>query len=90
MWDDVHGISGEGYTRIEMTFANGIAIRQSGHALVHIDKWQKEGYLIFIPNVKVEEFLSSKLYPELGGTYHIVIISIRFRNSILRREILEW
>ncbi|KAL8929254.1 MAG: hypothetical protein Q9208_001337 [Pyrenodesmia sp. 3 TL-2023] len=71
MWDNEHGIRGEGYTRVEMTFNGNINIKQFGHALVYIDRYD-ENYLIPMPDAKVKGFLSGHLYPELCGTYHIV------------------
>ncbi|KAK4237661.1 hypothetical protein C8A03DRAFT_34364 [Achaetomium macrosporum] len=71
MWDDEHGIRGEGYARVEMTFSGGIDIRQTGHAMLHIDRYD-EDYLIFLPNCSVRGFMSGVLFPELSGTYHIV------------------
>ncbi|KAI9706873.1 MAG: hypothetical protein M1820_004652 [Bogoriella megaspora] len=71
MWDDEHGIRGEGYTRVEMSYAGSVDIRQIGHAAVHIDRFN-EDYLVPIPNAKVKGFSSGKLYPELYGTYHII------------------
>jgi hypothetical protein len=71
MWDKENGISGEGYTCVEMKFAGSIDVKQAGHALVHIDKYD-EDHLIPLPNLRVKGFLSGKLYPELYGVYHIV------------------
>lgn len=70
MWDEAHGISGQGYSRVEMTFANGVSMRQYGHLVVHIDEYD-EDYLIPAPAVAVKGFLSGKLYPEINGTYSI-------------------
>lgn len=54
-----------------MTFNGNIAIKQTGHAVLHIDKFD-EDHLIFLPNANIKGFLSGHLYPELCGTYHIV------------------
>ena len=54
-----------------MTFNGNISIRQTGHAMVHLDKFN-EDYLIPMPNAKVKGLLSGHLYPELYGTYHII------------------
>lgn len=54
-----------------MTFSTSINIKQTGHAVLHIDKYD-EDYLIPFPDVKVKGFLSGTLYPELDGTYHII------------------
>jgi hypothetical protein len=71
MWDKENGISGEGYTCVEMKFAGSIDVKQAGHALVHIDKYD-EDHLIPLPNLRVKGFLSGRLCPELYGVYHIV------------------
>ncbi|KAF8856407.1 Oxysterol-binding protein [Acephala macrosclerotiorum] len=70
MWNDEHQIRGEGYTRVEMSFSGNLNIKQTGHALVHLDKYD-EHYLIPMPNCKVRGFLSASLYPELYGTYYL-------------------
>ncbi|RSM05683.1 hypothetical protein CEP52_006196 [Fusarium oligoseptatum] len=66
-----HGIRADGYGRVEMTFNGNINIRQIGHAIIHIDKFD-EDYLVPLPNVLVRGFLSACLYPEIIGTYSIV------------------
>lgn len=71
MWDEEHGIRGEGYSRVEMTYSSGVSIRQTGHAMLHIDKYNEE-HLIFLPNCSVKGFMSGCMFPELNGTYHIV------------------
>lgn len=69
--DDEHGIRADGYARVEMTFSSSVDIRQVGHAIVSIDKYD-EKYLVPLPDVKVRGFLSGRLYPEVLGTYTIV------------------
>ncbi|KAL2069933.1 hypothetical protein VTL71DRAFT_14612 [Oculimacula yallundae] len=71
MWNEEHGIRGEGYSRVEMTFSGSINIKQTGHALLHVEKYA-ERHLIPFPDVKVKGFLSGHLYPELSGKYHII------------------
>ncbi|KAM6519071.1 hypothetical protein FALCPG4_012722 [Fusarium falciforme] len=66
-----HGIRADGYGRVEMTFNGNINIKQIGHAIIHIDKFD-EDYLVPLPNVLVRGFLSACLYPEIIGTYSIV------------------
>ncbi|ROV98132.1 hypothetical protein VPNG_08585 [Cytospora leucostoma] len=69
--DDEHGIRADGYARVEMTFNGNVDIRQIGHAILHIDKFD-EDYLIPLPDIKVRGFLSGRLYPEVLGTYTMV------------------
>ncbi|KAF6829340.1 oxysterol-binding protein [Colletotrichum plurivorum] len=66
-----HGVRADGYARVEMTFSSSVNIRQVGHAIVRVDKYD-EDYLVPLPDVKVRGFLSACLYPEVIGTYYIV------------------
>ncbi|CAG9992235.1 unnamed protein product [Clonostachys byssicola] len=66
-----HGIRAEGYSRVEMTFSGSLNVRQTGHAVLHIDKYD-EDHLLPLPTAQVRGFLSTCLYPELWGTYKIV------------------
>ena len=54
-----------------MTFAGSINIKQTGHAQLHIDKYD-EDYLISFPDVKAKGFFSGALCPELSGAYCII------------------
>jgi oxysterol-binding protein-related protein 9/10/11 len=74
LWNDVHGVRAEGYTRQEITFTGTVNIQQIGHAVLHLDRWD-EDYLIPLPNVKVKGILTGGPYPELNGTYDIVCSS---------------
>ncbi|KAI4156039.1 MAG: hypothetical protein L6R39_001155 [Caloplaca ligustica] len=56
MWNNEHGI--------RMTFNGNINVKQTDHAMVHIDRYD-EDYLIPIPDAKVKGFLAGHLYPEL-------------------------
>jgi oxysterol-binding protein-related protein 9/10/11 len=83
--DQEHGIRADGYARVEMTFSSSVDIRQVGHAVLHIDKYD-EDYLIPLPDVKVRGFLGGRLYPEVLGTYTIVsssgyVSEIRFSGA---------
>lgn len=54
-----------------MTFTGSLNVKQSGHAMLHIDKYA-EDHLIPFPDFSVKGFLSGTLYPEISGTYHII------------------
>ena len=69
--DREHGIRADGYARVEMTFNGAVNIRQVGHALVHIDRYD-EHHLVPLPDVKVRGFLNGCMYPEITGPYSIV------------------
>lgn len=64
-----------------MTFDGSVNIKQNGHAIIHLDNFQDETYLIPVPDAKVKGFLSGSLHLELDGTYHIVS-SIGFVTEI--------
>jgi hypothetical protein len=64
------GIRADGYGRVEMTFNGNINIRQMGHAVIHLDKFD-EDYLVPLTDVTVRGFMSACLYPEIIGTYTI-------------------
>ncbi|KAF4435206.1 hypothetical protein F53441_13561 [Fusarium austroafricanum] len=83
------GIRADGYGRVEMTFNGNINIRQIGHAIIHIDRFD-EDYLVPLTDVTVRGFMSACLYPEIIGTYTIVsssgyISEIDFSGSGLFR-----
>ena len=71
LWNEEAGVRAEGYTRQEISFNGSVNIKQIGHAILHIDRFN-EDYLLPLPNVKVKGILSGTPYPELHGTYHIV------------------
>jgi oxysterol-binding protein-related protein 9/10/11 len=71
-----HGIHAHAHSTQSTTlnFPSGIPtvlIKQSGHALLHIDAYN-EDHLLPLPDVRVKGILSGSLYPELAGTYRIV------------------
>lgn len=76
--DPDHGVTADGYARVEMTFspAQGIRVRQIGHAVLHVDSPAgsdtDESYLVPLFDVHVRGLLSGSLYPEVLGTYRIV------------------
>ncbi|KAH8169629.1 oxysterol-binding protein [Sarocladium implicatum] len=62
--DEENGVRADGYARVEMGFNGNVEIKQVGHAVMHIDRYD-EDYLIPLPNVKVKGFMSGRMYPEL-------------------------
>jgi hypothetical protein len=60
----------EGFTRQEITFSGSVNIRQIGHAILHISRYN-ESYLVPLPNIKIKGILTGSPYPELQGTYYI-------------------
>lgn len=69
--DEENGVRADGYARVEMSFNGNVDIRQVGHAVMHIDRYD-EDYLIPLPHVRVKGYMSGKLYPEINGTYRII------------------
>lgn len=85
LYSDEHGIRAEGYSRQVTTFSGYVHIKQIGHAILHIDRYN-EDYLIPLADVKAKGFLSGTPYPEISGTYHIISSSgftseIKFSES---------
>lgn len=44
-------LQGIGYARVEMTFTDSLNVKQTGHAMLHLDKY-KEDYLIPFPTAQ--------------------------------------
>jgi oxysterol-binding protein-related protein 9/10/11 len=85
IWNDEHGVRAEAYSRQETTFSGYVNIKQVGHAILHIDRYN-EDYLLPLPDVKAKGFLSGNPYPEINGSYHIISSSgftseIKFSES---------
>ncbi|TKX27314.1 KES1-like protein 1 [Elsinoe australis] len=71
LWNEAHGVRAEGYAAQKITFNGAVNVKQMGHAVLTLEKWN-ESYLIPLPAVKVSGILSGAPYPELGGHYQIV------------------
>ena len=69
--DREHGVRADGYARVEMTFNGAVNIRQVGHAMLHIDRYD-EHHLVPLPDIKVRGFLGGCMYPEITDTYTLV------------------
>ncbi|KAM0326145.1 hypothetical protein ACHAQA_006739 [Verticillium albo-atrum] len=83
--DTANGIRADGYARVEMSFSGTVDIRQVGHAVLHIDRYD-EDYLIPLPAVQVRGFLGGRLYPEITGVYTVpssgpYVSEIRFSGA---------
>ncbi|KAM0280794.1 hypothetical protein ACHAQH_003822 [Verticillium albo-atrum] len=83
--DTANGIRADGYARVEMSFTGTVDIRQVGHAVLHIDRYN-EDHLIPLPAVQVRGFLGGRLYPEITGVYTIpssgpYVSEIRFSGA---------
>ncbi|PMD30263.1 Oxysterol-binding protein [Hyaloscypha variabilis F] len=80
LWNDQAGIRAEGFACQEISFNGSVNVKQTGHAILHLDKW-KEDYLVPLPDVKIRGILTGTTYPELNGDYHIMS-STRFVADI--------
>ena len=87
LYNEQKGIHAEGYVRQKVTFSfsSGVTIRQIGHAIIHIDKYQ-EDHLMTLPVLNIKGVLTGTPYPELAGTCSIASSSgytskITFRGS---------
>lgn len=71
MWNDKAGVRAEGYARQEISFTGSVHVKQYGHAIVHLDRYN-EYYLLPLPELTVKGLLTGSSYPELTGKHHIV------------------
>ena len=71
IWNSEAGVRAEGYARQEITFTGSVHVKQYGHAIVHLDRYD-EDYLLPLPELTVQGLLIGSTYPELSGKYHIV------------------
>lgn len=69
---DDDGVRAEAYSTQETTLCGtSIMIRQSGHAVLTVDKYN-ETYLLPLPDVNARSIISGVPWPELNGTYKIL------------------
>ena len=76
LYNSQYGVSAEGYVAQETSYSatHGVTVRQVGHAVVHIDKYD-EHHLMTLPTLGVKGILSGSPYPELSGTCYITSTS---------------
>ena len=60
----------QGYSGQKTSFSGSVDISQSGHAVLHLNKWN-EDYFITLCNMHIKGILSGNPYPELGGETNI-------------------
>jgi len=69
---DDEGVRAEAYsTQVTTLSGTSVLIRQSGHAVLTVDKYN-ETYLLPLPDVTARSILSGVPWPELNDTYKIV------------------
>ncbi|KAF2863846.1 Oxysterol-binding protein [Piedraia hortae CBS 480.64] len=71
IWNDQHGVRLEGYNAQKASFSRSINVRQVGHAVLHLDKFN-EDYLITLPSLHIEGLITGAPFVELNGSSYIV------------------
>lgn len=59
IWNNDHGIRLQGYNAQKASFSRTIHVKQIGHALLHLDKFD-EYYLITLPSLHIEGLISDR------------------------------
>lgn len=71
IWNDDHGVRLQGYNAQKASFSRTINVRQVGHAILHLDKYN-EDYLITLPSLHIEGLITGSPYVELNKSSYIV------------------
>ena len=71
IWNSQHGVRLQGYNAQKASFGRTINVRQVGHAVLHIDKYD-EDYYITLPALHIEGLISGSPYVELNKNSYIV------------------
>lgn len=66
-----HGVHLQGYNAQKAAFGRTINIKQVGHAILHIDKYN-EDYLITLPALHIDGLITGSPYVELDNSTYIV------------------
>jgi len=70
IWNDEHGVRLQGYNGQKASFSRTIQIKQVGHAMLHLDKYN-EDYAITLPSLHVENLIYGSPFIELDKTTYI-------------------
>ena len=71
IWNAKHGVRLTGYNAQKASFGRTINVKQVGHAVLHIDKYN-EDYLITLPALHIEGLITGSPYVELERSTLIV------------------
>ena len=71
IWNNKHGVRLQGYNAQKASFGRTINVRQVGHAILHIDKYD-EDYLITLPSLHIEGLIGGSPFVELNKSNYIV------------------
>lgn len=70
IWNEKAGIKLQGYNAQKASFSRTINIKQIGHAILHIDKYN-EDYLFTLPSLHIEGLITGSPFVELEGVSYI-------------------
>lgn len=71
IWNRKNGVRLQGYNAQKASFRTTINVRQVGHAILHLDKYN-EDYLITLPSLHIEGLIGGSPYVELNQSTYIV------------------
>lgn len=71
IWNNKHGVRLQGYNAQKASFSRTINVKQVGHAILHLDKYD-EDYLITLPSLHIEGLITGSPYVELNKYSYIV------------------
>lgn len=70
IWNEQHGVQLQGYNAQKASFSRTIHVKQIGHALLHIDRFN-EDYLITLPSLHIEGLIYGSPFVELNKSTYI-------------------
>ncbi|KAI9791756.1 MAG: Oxysterol binding protein [Peltula sp. TS41687] len=70
IWNEQHGVQLQGYNAQKASFSRTIHVKQIGHALLHIDRFD-EDYLITLPSLHIEGLIYGSPFVELNKSTYI-------------------
>lgn len=70
IWNEKAGIKLQGYNAQKASFSRTINVKQIGHAILHIDKYN-EDYLISLPSLHIEGLITGSPFVELDSVSYI-------------------
>lgn len=74
IWNPQHGVRLQGYNAQKASFKSTINVKQIGHAILHLDKYD-EDYLITLPSLHIEGLITGSPFVELNRQSYITSTS---------------
>ncbi|KAK4570403.1 Oxysterol-binding protein 4 [Recurvomyces mirabilis] len=71
IWNNKQGVRLQGYNAQKASFSRTINVKQVGHAVLHLDKYN-EDYVITLPSLHIEGLITGSPYVELNKSSYIV------------------